>query len=135
LGVCLDEGGISHLHAAAILCAVNRIITLRSRHVRPARHASCAVASRKFDRCRPTDSQNGETLDLLGPELAALPSSRRTSALVVHRISVDFPVMLCKPQLPSRGTERNAVFASSLANPRLRFGRRSVAARRRAAPL
>src|SRR6266851_3969918 len=53
-------------------------------------------AARKFDRCRPTDSQNGETLGLPGLELAALPSSRRTSALVVHRISVDFPVMLVR---------------------------------------
>jgi hypothetical protein len=32
------------------------------------------------------DSRSGDTLCLAGPELAALPASRRTSGVVVHRI-------------------------------------------------
>src|SRR6266568_1049083 len=38
-------------------------------------------AATEFDRSRPVDRQNGETLGLAGPELAALPSSRRSPAV------------------------------------------------------
>jgi hypothetical protein len=47
---------------------------------------SARCAATEFDHSRPVDSQHGETLDLAGPKLAALPSASRTPALVVHRI-------------------------------------------------
>jgi hypothetical protein len=34
----------------------------------------------------PVDSQNGEALGFVKPKLAALPASRRTFGVVVHRI-------------------------------------------------
>jgi len=43
-------------------------------------------AATKFDRSRLVDSQNGKMLGPTGPKLAALCSSKRTSAVVGCRI-------------------------------------------------
>jgi len=66
---------------------------------------SARRAATKFDRSRPADGQNGERFGLVAPELAALPSSRRTSAVVVCRICLVLPVM---PARAAPGAGRSA---------------------------
>jgi len=43
-------------------------------------------ATTKFDRSLPVGSQNSESLGRTAPELVALPTSRRNSAVIVCRI-------------------------------------------------
>jgi hypothetical protein len=47
-------------------------------------------AATKFDRSRPVDSQSGETLGLVGPELGVSPSSKPTSPVVMARFTEGF---------------------------------------------